>query len=478
MGDFHEEDVKDRLQDAVQDFIQRVASEHDEIPSREVYRVAESGNEGREAVANPSRVFTEYRISADKDTPILRDASEWLYNSDNGFELNLSDEDGNDIENPDKDQVIPWYTNEILMFAGQVMDYSGDFIYSDEAFDAAFEDYFKPKYSDSNCYEVIVPLLNFHGPDTVIKLNPDIEIGRNENHNGKITHIEVSPLTRGEKSGIFTFESRAFSLGSTGMRGASRWSHKLKFECETDGVKHGGLENKVIDRVLTVLRLFKPETADMGSQGHYRRNPNWLDYREGITNIDSSTWSSRTPTLRGLGYELEEDDITEFRDFWRSYRHEIDSETGSDLSTAIRRFNQTYSKETDEDRLIDCVIAFEATLLNEITQHASYRFRLPLRAGLLLDEASDHNRQYIHQFFKRVYDARSNVVHTGGELQEQSVLSETLRPSEFAKKTRDFLRLAILQYVDNQSEGKNIRETNQEIDDAMKKAPFPLQEEN
>lgn len=472
MPDFDEDAVRNRLKEAVQGFIQRVRSEHENIPKTTVMRADESGTSRREVVPKPSRVFTEYRIGADKDTPILHDAGEWLYESGNGFELSLSDDEGNEIEDPDKDQVVPWYANEILMLAGQVMDYNGGFTYTDEAFEAAFEDYFKPKYRELNVYEVIVPLLKFDGPDTVIELDSDIDVETDDDHQTDIRNVEISPLTRSELSGIYTHETRMISMGTSGLQRASFWSHKIKFEVEVDSGGYGGVENKVIDRVLTALRLFKSGIGAVAKNRQYRRNPNWLDYRENITNFDSSSGPINTPTLTGQQYDLTEDEVDEFTEFWDSYRHQIDPEAGSNIATAIRRFNQTFNKETDEDRLIDCVIGFEATLLKEIRQSESYRFRLPLRAALLLDERSSHDREYIYQFFKKVYDARSRVVHTGGELENQSVREEDLTSRGFVDKTRDFLRQAILEYIDNQSQGKNIDQTNREIDEALKQANY------
>jgi len=470
--DWNEDAVKSHLREAVQDFIQRVRSEHEEIPTKVIRRVDESGHPHRETVASPSRVLTEYRIGAEKETPILRDAGEWLYDSGNGFEITLSDDDGDEIANPDKDQVVLWYTNEILMLACQVMDYVGGFSYSERAFEAAFEDYFKPKYEELNQYEIIVPLLNFDGPDRRVELNSDIDVETGDDHQGEISHIEISPLTSNELSGIYTFETKMLSLGSTGLNRVSFWSHKLKFEVETDTGGHGGLENKAIDRVLTALRFFKEDTEAVGRNKHYRREPNWLDFRENIANVKSSSGPIYSSNLTGGSYQLEDSEVEEFKQFWNTYSQRLVPAGDSNISTAIRRFNQTFSKETEEDQLIDCVIGFEATLLKEVTHGESYRFRLPLRAALFLDEGSDYSREYIYRFFRAIYDARSSVVHTGGELGAQEICGEEVRPREFVNRTRSFLRQTIIQYLDNEAEGKNVDQTNQEIDEAMRTASF------
>lgn len=475
MCEFQEREVKNRLKEGVQDLTQIIKSEQDQVPSEEVYRVTESGEKRRELVSQPSKVISEYGFGEEPTPKSVTEMADWLYETDYGFELRISDQDGNQIENPDKDQVVPWYSREILRFVGEVMDYTGGFTYSEDAFESAFKNEFEPKYARSNSYEVIVPLLKFDGPGDIIKLDPDIDIDINDDHKGEVTYIEVSPLTSEELSGIYTFENRIFTLGSTGLRRAGFWSHKLTMRFDTDGGRHGGLENKALDRVLTALRLFKSETGVMGAERSYSRDPNWLDHREGIMNLESSMGTQGRPILRGKGYELEDNEVPELRDFWERYRHELDSQDESNVSTAIRRFNQTYTKETEEDRLVDCVIAFETTLLSEITQHASYRFRLPLRAGLFLHQVSDEDREYIYEFFKNIYDARSNVVHTGGELRERSVNGEDLRPRDFVNKTREFLRVTILKYLEGQSEGMSVEDINDEIDDALIHANYPIQ---
>lgn len=92
------------------------------------------------------------------------------------------------------------------------------------------------------------------------------------------------------------------------------------------------------------------------------------------------------------------------------------------------------------DALIDSVIAFESTLLQEIGQTESYRFRMPLRALLLLEDASDYDRDFIYQFFRELYDSRSAIVHRGSEIDGAEFEDQELNAEEFTALAREFLQ--------------------------------------
>jgi hypothetical protein len=118
------------------------------------------------------------------------------------------------------------------------------------------------------------------------------------------------------------------------------------------------------------------------------------------------------------------------RQAWRNYRrdrvttvrpdrlrelygwHEVLSEWPSaqrlSFELALRRFNSTYDRNTDEDRLIDAWVAFEALFLEDTNNEATYR--ASMRVARLIGKTVDE-RVALVQRLKRSYDARSRVVH-------------------------------------------------------------------
>ena len=79
------------------------------------------------------------------------------------------------------------------------------------------------------------------------------------------------------------------------------------------------------------------------------------------------------------------------------------------LETAIRRFNQSYSRDLFEDRIIDLTIVLEATLLHGIDDELKYR--LAMHGAKLMSETDVPEETF--SFLKALYDLRSKIVHEG-----------------------------------------------------------------
>jgi hypothetical protein len=85
------------------------------------------------------------------------------------------------------------------------------------------------------------------------------------------------------------------------------------------------------------------------------------------------------------------------------------------LTVALRRLRDAPLRPSDEDKLIDLVIAAEALFLTDTGRsedRGELTYRLALRAALFIDD-SPHRRAQIREFFRRIYRARSAVVHGG-----------------------------------------------------------------
>lgn len=125
------------------------------------------------------------------------------------------------------------------------------------------------------------------------------------------------------------------------------------------------------------------------------------------------------------------------------------------------------------DALIDSVIAFESTLLQEIGQTESYRFRMPLRALLLLEDASDYDRDFIYQFFRELYDSRSAIVHRGSEIDGAEFEDQELNAEEFTALAREFLQQTLVEYMKNLEQDRSMQQVNQKMDQALRSADYP-----
>lgn len=193
---------------------------------------------------------------------------------------------------------------------------------------------------------------------------------------------------------------------------------------------------------------------------------------------DLGTKTSSNETRHGVLSErcnLDREGAERFKEFWTRNQSYFQLEESESISAPLRRFTQMDEKSTVEDALIDSVIAFESTLLEEVSHGESYRFRMPIRASLLIDERSEHDRDFIYHFFRELYDTRSAIVHRGSKITDTEIEDQEMNPKEFTLQARDFLRQVLLEYIQRIEQGQNIQHVNQEIDQALRGADYPFE---
>ena len=88
------------------------------------------------------------------------------------------------------------------------------------------------------------------------------------------------------------------------------------------------------------------------------------------------------------------------------------------LQVAALRYSGSFEKTTNEDRLIDSAIAFEALFTKE---NDALSYRLPLRAAVFTSETPEE-RERIFQLLKAAYDLRSMLAHGQKRLEQVAKL--------------------------------------------------------
>ena len=140
------------------------------------------------------------------------------------------------------------------------------------------------------------------------------------------------------------------------------------------------------------------------------------------------------------------------------YRHLAADTPPSALALALRRFTASYQRVSDEDRLIDCWVAFEALYAPD--QTSELRFRVSLRIARLLGSTREQ-RVSLFASMRRSYDWRSHIVHGGGPPAGKKQRDLGPFPQTLAV-TEDAFRRALLLWVDPAT-----RPTISEIDDQL-----------
>lgn len=148
--------------------------------------------------------------------------------------------------------------------------------------------------------------------------------------------------------------------------------------------------------------------------------------------------------------KLEDGDLTPIRGLYDQLVVAEKSDGSDDLDIAFRRFNQAYTRQDSEDRVLDYTIALESSLLRGIREEL--RYRLSVRGAALTCRKADPTE--IQSLLIQIYDARSGIVHDGKMLADR----------ELAKRCGEVVRLILRCYLDRIAAGESISTINVNLD--------------
>ncbi|MFQ6122616.1 MAG: hypothetical protein ACE5LA_06120 [Dehalococcoidales bacterium] len=151
-------------------------------------------------------------------------------------------------------------------------------------------------------------------------------------------------------------------------------------------------------------------------------------------------------------YPLHDELLKEFSAYYANY-WDIISERPHPLWNAIYRFSLSYEEHTDNDRLIDLMVAMEA-LYGDYEYH---RYKIPLRCSCLLFRLGEE-RKANFKLIKDIYDKRSRILHG-------NALSPVVSKSEI-EQFEDLVRMSVHKFLDMYKDGKRIS-SGSELDDLL-----------
>jgi hypothetical protein len=163
---------------------------------------------------------------------------------------------------------------------------------------------------------------------------------------------------------------------------------------------------------LTALRLLKP-----GFVGRYPTRiigePGVSTAQDGfVISMPNEDPEYLSPNFHKISqaYVFESADI----EFLKLLLGALTNLTNTSLQIAISRLNSQYTRNREDERLIDAVVALEAIYLSGVNNEL--KFRLAIRAATHLGNGDELERARIFNLVKSAYDLRSALVH--GSLQE------------------------------------------------------------
>lgn len=401
------------------------------------------------------------------------------------------------------DPEISRWEQKLFEFSWKVMDYEGEFNFSEQAFFAALSD--QLLLSEESTFTVIVPLLNVNSVADEIPLTvEESDVKPHENNRFVIQNLRIERFTNPELSAIFTYEGYLSDpsqelYGTSGLS-FNHPSHKLLIEYDSVysanfGLRSTSMDSDIIarplleksreisERVVAAMRLDSPSTRpDIGQC--YILNPDWRTYRDDINSIDlHRPWmSGYEPRLwgqkkRGSSYSINEREFQRVQRFWDRYSYHISFSEQSPFDRPLSRYNEIYDRSSPKDRLVDAVIIFEG-LLTKGCDIGGLGTTLRLIGSLLLDQRANLSRSELRMFFTNLYLARGEIVHNDATWEEitssnnfEYIEHEPPSINEFENKTRKLVAQTILSYMDQQIEnGRSIGRTNMRIYDSMRNA--------
>lgn len=193
---------------------------------------------------------------------------------------------------------------------------------------------------------------------------------------------------------------------------------------------------KEIERIVTLLRLFKEESV--GFSLIVQPSSNETQY--GLSAkalLHYILWTPPDSELLKRPYELIGEKVQEFISFFSEYN--LPSVSIIDL--ALSYFNKSYIEPyTFRDGFIDCIIALENLFLKNTSQELGYKLRIRI-AHLLGKNIED--RKELFEFMKEAYSLRSMIVH-GEKPHKLKKLNDN-----YLLKTRNILRESIKYVLKN-----------------------------
>lgn len=164
---------------------------------------------------------------------------------------------------------------------------------------------------------------------------------------------------------------------------------------------------------------------------------------------------------------LERSDAPRFLHLYDSLR-QLQTATGFEsLALSLRRFNLSYSRDQRDDKIIDMVIALEATLL--FRENQELRNKLAMRGAAVLRRSRASTTAF--RDFRRLYDIRSKIVHGGRTLEDLWTKNELESRGlsyhsvdDYIREVEQLVREVLVEYVQLAALGKSISEINEGLD--------------
>lgn len=237
--------------------------------------------------------------------------------------------------------------------------------------------------------------------------------------------------------------------------------------------RHEHAENQ-LERLLTAIRVFQPDGTM--NTGHLFIEPTWnyVEGSHGMSMIKRRKYGGREFC------EFTPEECDRFPEFFHVVESAVKTESDGTFTSPLTRLNESHEKYSVEDRVLSCAIGFENLVMSG-ERSGSYSFRLQLRPSILLKDIVCETTDEVREFFKSMYHARGEIVHSDRNMSDImnddvfKVESEGYGPVTFANDAQYFLGMTIRTYMlYDMVADIPVRELNQRIEDVVFSAELDM----
>lgn len=363
----------------------------------------------------------------------------------------LSNADGQEIQDPTFDQMLPHLITELLRVVVSYLEKTRMLDFDAEEFKRSYE-----LHETSWLLKVVTWLV------TVPLIGLESEVDRIELPNG----LAIERFTPEDKTKLWTpFD---WIWGFFGIQEFAQCKFKLggSYQVEQGKPRNSGQIIRAAAQAITALRLL--HAGDVGTAAAIRTAaPPYLGHvGSGATSMNDF----RSPRSMGSTsqYRLEHEEVGTLCQILSQLANPQTQSQLRDLAVGLRRFNQAYSRERVEDKIIDLTIALESSLLSD--QKEELRYRLATRGAAILSNRRDPEDTY--SVLRALYDARSKIVHGGKALGEiakngriSGISANTLLP-----RAEQIAREVFREYLARTNFQTSLRMINETLDQTIVKS--------
>lgn len=315
------------------------------------------------------------------------------------------DQAGNRIENPSFEQEYSSQSSNIISFLVNYIEEHQSFDFEKKKVTELYG-IFERCWAEKTVNMVaIVPLIGFYSDEDTINLPDGITIER-------YTAEEKNAFEESLSIKSYHHDQRDY--------GYTNYKIAIRFTSTSDNVYNlpNELFNLIYDKIeycITALRLLHP-----GRLGAYVIVMKTLDLNPVFPEYTIYSYLDFKLPQRGLvlnlttEYYLKKEEIDELISVYLKINGYNTDKKLKVLGSALRRFNQSYSRQSYEDKIVDITVILEQTLLFGI--EGELKQRLSQYGAAILGRKRDPVLTY--NTLKVLYDIRSKIVHENKSLYE------------------------------------------------------------